>query len=1449
MAIYYYPNPSSQPSTVLSLYTASDYFVNGNSILVIGTNPITGLKVWSKYSSTSTIVPTTAPALVTTVLNATKTLTVGQSSSYDIGSVYGGAAVATSYTASSGTFVGYTVSVTPALPSGLTLGQTFSTTTVKDVNGVNNLYNSILFKLSGTPSAQSASTAYTIQVADSSGKIITLTFNLTVQQTPTALTSTVNTPNKIITVNSAVSSSTPVTTTGLSSYQVITPFIPVTATNGVGTLTYSISPSLPTGLSLNTSTGQISGTPTALLSSTQYTVTARDQTNATTTGSFYLSIISTVPPVLIATVNYPTVALIKDQVNSFIPVVGSGGQGTLTYSIAPSSLPSGITYNTSTGTLSGTPTALLSSVTPFVVTISDTVPQYKTASFILTVSDAPVDNTARSTACTASSTACTALSTACTASSTACTALSTACTAISTACTALSTACTALSTACTALSTACTAISTACTAISTACTAISTACTALSTACTATSTACTASATAGYGWNHANAAYAQANSSYAQANAAFAQANTSSSQTPQANAAYAQANAAFNTANTKYNISGGTITGNVAISNTLNSTSCTTGALVVSGGVGIAKDLYVGGDAKITNNIIVYGSNSFFYGNVVVTGNLGIQGTTFTISSNNVSYVDSIIELHNTANSDPLTIDDGKDIGIRAHYYKGADKQAFFGWANDSGEFEYFSDGTETNGEFSGTYGTIKASKFRSMTTTDAPFIINSTTQVANLNSQYAGTVTVAAQPTITSVGTLTSLTVSGIIRPSVGSGQNGIIFPTDPFGGSGDVASIKYYANTGEAGILEIQALNDADDNIQLTASGNVSVTGARESTDKSSGAFVVNGGVGIAKNVNIGGATTVNGVTTIVNSTDSSSSGTGALTVAGGVGIAKNLYVDGVIRPNDGTSYGIQFRPDPGGGGSDTASIRYYPISGEQCVLDLTVTNDYEDMINLNSSGPVNVINSGDSSSSGSGALVVSGGVGIAKTLNVGNNLNVGGTATVSGTQSVTNTTDSTSTSSGALVVSGGLGVSKTLNVGSNTNFSGFVNVSNSIIVSANAAVTGNLTVSGNTKFYSNVHLYDTTDSTSKTTGSLIVDGGLGVSKNLNAGLSVTANAVYANAYYYANGTPFVGGSGGTVGGATNAFSVLQVTGQSTLTANSNTAALTIASGPGITLSSSTISNTLTISATSYPYSPAKLNQLFNANGSNTTFGLSDYASATDLLVTIDGIIQTPTTNYTVSGLNLTFDTAPPAGAVIEVRTFGNYVNQQGFTNQFTASGFTSTFTLSGTPISANSIMVSVNGAIKTPFTDFTLSGTTLSFNSTPALNSVITVQSFNNTLGTAASFDSFGATSIYSNSPNINFNAQSYPIDTFPVTTYRSAKYIISVTGNNNSSFQATEALLVHDGVTPQLVTYGTVYTGLTPIITFSASIASGTVTLYGIGSVANNNVKLQKTYVPV
>jgi hypothetical protein len=57
---------------------------------------------------------------------------------------------------------------------------------------------------------------------------------------------------------------------------------------------------------------------------------------------------------------------------------------------------------------------------------------------------------------------------------------------------------------------------------------------------------------------------------------------------------------------------------------------------------------------------------------------------------------------------------------------------------------------------------------------------------------------------------------VNGYIRPSAGSGDNGIIFPNDPGGGSGDIAWIKYYPITGEQTVLEIGVANNGYGSVQ---------------------------------------------------------------------------------------------------------------------------------------------------------------------------------------------------------------------------------------------------------------------------------------------------------------------------------------------------------------------------------------------------------------------------------------------------------------------------------------------------------------------------------------------------------------------------------------------------------------------------------------------------------
>jgi len=62
---------------------------------------------------------------------------------------------------------------------------------------------------------------------------------------------------------------------------------------------------------------------------------------------------------------------------------------------------------------------------------------------------------------------------------------------------------------------------------------------------------------------------------------------------------------------------------------------------------------------------------------------------------------------------------------------------------------------------------------------------------------------------------------VTGYIEPSPGGGDNGIKWQDDPYGGSGDIATMQYYQDgTGENTRLRILVGNDADDDMRLEAS-----------------------------------------------------------------------------------------------------------------------------------------------------------------------------------------------------------------------------------------------------------------------------------------------------------------------------------------------------------------------------------------------------------------------------------------------------------------------------------------------------------------------------------------------------------------------------------------------------------------------------------------------------
>ena len=122
-------------------------------------------------------------------------------------------------------------------------------------------------------------------------------------------------------------------------------------------------------------------------------------------------------------------------------------------------------------------------------------------------------------------------------------------------------------------------------------------------------------------------------------------------------------------------------------------------------------------------NITIVGNNiNSSSGNVTITSNLNIVGNTTFYGYSDLTITDSILNLHTQANLAPWTIDDGKDIGIKMHYYDGADSHAALVRANDSGYLEWYARGTEISGNtFSGSaYGTIKTGTLILANTTPA---------------------------------------------------------------------------------------------------------------------------------------------------------------------------------------------------------------------------------------------------------------------------------------------------------------------------------------------------------------------------------------------------------------------------------------------------------------------------------------------------------------------------------------------------------------------------------------------------------------------------------------------------------------------------------------------------------------------------------------------------------
>ena len=215
-----------------------------------------------------------------------------------------------------------TYSLTPSLPTGLNFDSNTRT-------------------LSGTPSVVTDQTTYTYAVSDANNNSDQLTFDITVSPGTAPIFSDASIPDLYFTENRSIKT-------------VVLP----QAIGGTGDLQYSLDPTLPQGLSFNSGTRTLSGTPTESAARTRYTYTVTDGQGATDRLYFDIAVEANLAPSFAGRVVGDMRFLENEPIESFALPAASGGNGDLQYALTPG-LPEGLRFDPATRSVSGTPTVNL----------------------------------------------------------------------------------------------------------------------------------------------------------------------------------------------------------------------------------------------------------------------------------------------------------------------------------------------------------------------------------------------------------------------------------------------------------------------------------------------------------------------------------------------------------------------------------------------------------------------------------------------------------------------------------------------------------------------------------------------------------------------------------------------------------------------------------------------------------------------------------------------------------------------------------------------------------------------------------------------------------------------------------------------------------------------------------------------------------------------------------
>ena len=528
------------------------------------------------------------------------------------------------------------------------------------------------------------------------------------------------------------------------------------------------------------------------------------------------------------------------------------------------------------------------------------------------------------------------------------------------------------------------------------------------------------------------------------------------------------------------------------------------------------------------------------------------------------------------------------------------------------------------------------------------------------------------------------------------------------------------------------------------------------------------------------------------------------------------------------------------------------------------------------INSTGLINTTGNVSGAVVNAGALNATGTTTLAAT-NVSGFLNASANISApvlnGGAINSTGLINTTGNVSGAVVNAGALNATGTTTLAA-TNVSGFLNSSANIsaavlnggainstgLINTTANISGAVVNTGTLNATGIATVSNTTEATAVDTGAIVTPGGVALAKSVFAGIGGTFNSTKVATTFLVKGqgndqlfkidtaknaaVMSTNGNATVQDGTIMKFDstgaiILPVGANGTRPGASGNAAVA-----GMLRYNTTQTNMEFYNGTEWKQPGTEFTVIaaddFNGDGSTVAFTLDESSTTAATVVSINGIVQIPTTAYAVSGTTLTFTEAPAAGDVIDARRLTTTTTVNSLANGNSSVEFKAQDDNFANIVTGSTTRLSVNNAGDVVIEqDLTVKGQL----------TVLGDSSGNINIGDESSDKvQLTGTIVYDETPITTQAGNMVIIDSFNTAAYHSAKYYIQVRDGATSSIQTQETMLNHDD---GVVTHSS-YAVIAPdgeIGTFVSNISgdSARLIMVPVGAGINANIKAQTTYI--